>query len=99
MYAIQNIKTGEFVYGTDYRYGRIGKKHNQLTSKNKMLTYDDYYEAAEDFRHRGCGKNYRIVVLKTVEVKRVIDFDKPDRYMTYWEYVELNKSGGVMIER
>ena len=98
MYAIQNIKTGKFVYGTDYRYRR-GKTFNQRTSKNKMLTYEDYYEAAEDFRHRGCGKNYRIVVLKTVEVKRVLDFDKPDRYMTYWEYVELNKSGGVIIER
>lgn len=72
MYAIQNIKTGKFVYGTDYRYGRLGEKHNQRTSKNKMLTYDDYYLAAEDFRHRGCGKDYRIVVLKTVEVKRVI---------------------------
>lgn len=99
MYAIQNIKTGKFVYGTDYRYGRIGGKYNQRTSKNKMLTYDDYYAAAEDFWHRGCGKDYRIVVLKTVEVKRVVDFDKPDRYMTYWEYVELEKSGGLNIER
>ena len=85
MYAIQNIKTGKFVYGTDYRYGRMAKKHNQRTSKNKMLTYADYYEAAEDFRYRGCGKNYRIVVLKTVEVKGVIEFDMPDRYKTYWE--------------
>lgn len=99
MYAIQNIKTGKFVYGTDYRYPHPGKKFNQLTSKNKMLTYEDYYEAAEDFRHRGCGKNYRIVVLKTVEVKRIMDFDKPDGYMTYWEYQELNKSGGLIIER
>lgn len=99
MYAIQNIKTGKFVYGTDYRYMRSGKKYNQRTSKNQMLTYADYYEAAQDFRTRGCGKNYRIVVLKTVEVKRVINFDMPDRYMTYWEYVELNKSGGVIIER
>ena len=48
MYAIQNIKTGKFVYGTDYRYGRIGQKHNQRTSKNQMLTYDDYYLAAEE---------------------------------------------------
>lgn len=99
MYAIQNIKTGKFVYGTDYRYGRPSKKFNQRTSKNKMLTYEDYYEAVEDFRHRGCGKDYRIVVLKTVEVKRVIDFDKPDRYMTYYEYVRLNESGALIIER
>lgn len=88
MYAIQNIKTGKFVYGTDYRYRRPGKKHNQRTSKDQMLTYDDYFSAAEDFRTRGCGKDYRIVVLKTVEVKRVIDFDMPDRYLTYWEKVE-----------
>lgn len=88
MYAIQNIKTGKFVYGTDYRYRRSGKKHNQRTSKNQMLTFDDYFQAAEDFRRRGCGKDYRIVVLKTVEVKRVIEFDMPDRYKTYWERVK-----------
>lgn len=85
MYAIQNIKTGKFVYGTDYRYGRSGKKFNQRTSKDQMLTFDDYYVAAQTFRSRGCGKNYRIVVLKTVEVERVIEFDMPDRYKTYWE--------------
>lgn len=99
MYAIQNIKTGKFVYGTDYRYFRPGKKHNQRTSKNQMLTYADYFQAAEDFRTRGCGKDYRIVVLKTVEVKRVIDFDMLDRYMTYWEYIDFQKSGGLIVER
>lgn len=88
MYAIQNIKTGKFVYGTDRRYPKPGKKYNQRTSKDQMLTYADYYEAAGDFRHRGCGKDYRIVVLKTVEVKRVIEFDMPDRYKTYWERVK-----------
>lgn len=88
MYAIQNIKTGKFVYGTDRRYPKPGKKYNQRTSKNQMLTYADYEAACMDFVTRGCGKNYRIVVLKTVEVKRVIDFDMPDRYMTYWERVK-----------
>jgi hypothetical protein len=38
-----------------------------------MLTYADYESAKIDFRTRGCGKDYRIVVLKTVEVKRVIE--------------------------
>ena len=85
MYAIQNIKTGKFVYGTDYQYERMGKKQRQRTSKNKMLTYADYDEAADAFNYRGCGENYRIVVLKTVEVKRVIEFDMPDGYKTYWE--------------
>lgn len=84
MYAIQNIKTGKFVYGTDYRYGKVGESHHQRTSNCQMLTYDDYYVAADDFRHRRCGKDYRIVVLKTVEVKRVIEFDMEDRYLTYW---------------
>lgn len=55
MYAIQNIKTGKFVYGTDRRYPKPGKKYNQRTSKDQMLTYADYYEAAGDFRHRGGG--------------------------------------------
>lgn len=95
MYAIQNIKTGKFVYGTDYRFS----KPRQQTSKDQMLTFNDYYVAAEIFRSRKCGKNYRIVELKPVEVKRVIDFDLPNRYMTYWEYIELQKSGGVIIER
>ena len=73
MYAIQNIKTGKFVYGTDYRYQKPNKKYNQRTSRNQMLTYADYKSAKNDFRARGCGKDYRIVVLKTVEVKRVIE--------------------------
>ena len=81
MYAIQNIKTGKFVYGTDYRFS----KPRQQTSKDQMLTFNDYYVAAEIFRSRKCGKNYRIVELKPVEVKRVIEFDMPDRYKTYWE--------------
>ena len=73
MYAIQNIKTGKFVYGTDYRYPRPNKKWNQRTSHDQMLTYADYESARIDFRRRGCGKDYRVVVLKTVEVKRVIE--------------------------
>ena len=73
MFAIQNIETGKFVYGTDYRYPKPNKKFNQRTSHNQMLTYADLEQAKFDFRHRGCGKDYRIVVLKTIEVKRVIE--------------------------
>lgn len=69
MYAIQNIKTRKFVYGTDYRYS----PRRQKTSINQMLTYDSLYYAKHDFLHRGCGKEYKIVVLKTVQVKRVIE--------------------------
>ena len=81
MYAIQNIKTGKFVYGTDYRYRHHNKINNQRTSNDQVLTYDNLYSAKFDFRHRGCGQNYRIVVLKTVEVKRVIDFDEDGKYI------------------
>lgn len=76
MYAIQNIKTGKFVYGTDYRY----YPHHQKTSHNRVLTWDDLRSAKVEFKCRKCGKDYRIVVLKTVEVKRVIDFDQGDDY-------------------
>lgn len=79
MYAIQNIKTGKFVYGTDYRYPKPNKKFNQRTSHNQMLTYAYYESAKNDFRRRGCGKNYRIVVLKAIEVKRVIE-NESDSY-------------------
>ena len=72
MYAIQNIKTGNFVYGTDYRYS----PPHQKTSFKRMLTYDSLYSAMVDFMcQRKCGKDYRIVLPKTVEVKKVFDFD------------------------
>lgn len=69
MYAIQNVKTGKFVYGTDYRYS----PRRQRTSFNRMLTYEDLEDAQSDFLHRKCGKDYKIAVLKTVEVKRLIE--------------------------
>ena len=88
MFAIQNIKTKKFVFGTDYRYFTKTGKHNQRTSREKMLTYDDYYDAAMDFRKRRCGRDYRIVILKKVKVKWVLEFDYEDRYLTYWEKAE-----------
>ncbi len=75
MYAIMNIKTGKFVYGTDYtrhNYKVIDRTYNQRTSLNKMLTYADLEEAESALKMRGCGKDYRIVVLKTIEVERII---------------------------
>lgn len=77
MYAIQNIKTGKFVYGTDFRYW----PYRQQTSKDEMLTYATATNAQFDFKWRKCGKDYRIVVLKTIEVKRVTDLhNKPMGY-------------------
>lgn len=69
MYAIQNIKTGKFLYGTDYRY----RPPHQRTSNTKMLTYCSIVEATHDFWvKRECGKDYRIVELEPVKVKRVL---------------------------
>ena len=76
MLAIQNIKTGEFVYGTDYRYS----PPRQRTSLNQVRTYENLAQAKSDYLCRRCGKNYRIVCLKRVEVKRVIDFDSDGEY-------------------
>lgn len=46
-----------------------------VPANTKMLTYSSIAEAAHDFWvKRKCGKDYRIVVLKSVEVKRVIDY-------------------------
>lgn len=70
MFAIQNRKTGKFVYGTNYCY----YPRHQRTDFERMLTYDEYRFAECDFLSRECGKDYRIVVLKSVEVKRVIDY-------------------------
>lgn len=68
MYAIQNMKTGKFLYGTDYRYN----PRHQRTSFEKMKTYDEYFFAECDFLSRGCSKDYRIVELEPVRVKRVL---------------------------
>lgn len=73
MYAIMNIKTGKFVYGTDYTRHINTRTYNQRTSKNKMLTFATIEEVEQAFKMRGCGNDYRIVVLKTIEVKRIIE--------------------------
>lgn len=76
MYAIQNIKTGKFVYGTDYRY----YPRHQRTSFEKMLIYDEYFFAECDFLSRGCSKDYRIVELEPVKVKSVLPVVKEVRH-------------------
>lgn len=73
MYAIMNIKTGKFVYGTVFRQRRNTRAYMQCTSKDQMLTYPTQEEAELAFKVRSCGKDYRIVVLKTIEVKRILE--------------------------
>lgn len=45
-----------------------------------MRKYNCLNLARADFISRGCGNDYRIVCLKSVEVERVIEFDSPDGY-------------------
>ncbi len=84
IYAIQNIETGEFLYGTDFGYGP--DSCHQRTSLEQMLTFDCLRYAKADFLRRQCGKAYRIVRLMPPVVERVIDFDTSDSYDCYvWE--------------
>lgn len=68
MFAIQNQKTGKFVYGTDYCY----YPRRQLTDFERMLTYDEYRFAESDFLSRECDKDYCIVELESIKVKCVL---------------------------
>lgn len=84
MYAIQNIQTGEFLFGTDFGYGPGSCR--QKTSLEQMLTFDCLRDAKADFLRRQCGEEFRIVRIKPPEVDRVIDFDTPGSYdYDVWE--------------
>jgi len=76
-----SIPPSNFLYGTDYRYF----PPHQRTSRNQALTYDSLATAKADFLHRRCGKDYRVVCLKTIEIKRIIDFDAENCYEIYDE--------------
>ena len=60
MFAIQNRRTGKFLFGTDYRYN----PPRQRTSFDEMRTYPDLSYAVADYNNRRCGEDRRIVVLK-----------------------------------
>lgn len=64
-YAIQNIKTKKFVYGTDYRYN----PPHQFTHFNGALTWTTKENAEINFKIRRCGKDYRVVELEPFRVK------------------------------
>ena len=63
MFAIQNIKTGKFLYGTDYRY----LPPHQRTSNTKTLTYSSIAEAAQDF-----WVKRKVSALKTIRTKNFL---------------------------
>lgn len=81
MYAIQNVKTGEFVFGTNFCYEP--DVNQQRISLEQMLTYSGLRSAKIDFICRECGKDYRIVRLRPPEVERGIEFDEPTGYSWY----------------
>lgn len=69
MYAIQNVETGKFLYGTDYRY----RPPHQRTSFEEMKTYESLISAKHDLIHRKCNKNYQIVEI-SVKVTATVNF-------------------------
>lgn len=76
MYAIQNKKTLEYVYGTDYRYN----PPHQRTSLEQALTYSDLNDAIFNFIRRKCGNDYIIVKVK---LERIAEVVKPYEYWYY----------------
>ncbi len=65
MYAIKNTRTGKWLYGTDYRRS----PPTQRTCTERVATFYDEEDALREFRHRKCGKDYRVVKVKIIEVK------------------------------
>ena len=64
MYAIKNVKTNKWVYGTDYRY----HPPKQRTSMGCALIFESLEEAEIIFKNRKCGKDYKIVQIEIKEV-------------------------------
>jgi len=84
VYAIQNIETGEFLYGTDFGHGPDSCR--QKTGLEHMLTFDSLRYAKVEFIRRQCDISYRIVRVKRSEVERVIGFDTAGGYdCDVWE--------------
>lgn len=55
MYGIINVRTRKWLYGTDFN------RHTQRTSYERALLFEDLEDAEIAFKHRKCGKDYRIV--------------------------------------
>lgn len=58
----------------------IGRMAEKLPLSDTCPNAHCLNHARADFISRGCGNDYRIVCLRSVEVKRVIEFDFPDGY-------------------
>lgn len=64
-YAIQNKRTGKFVYGTDYRYGKTA---HQFTDEEIGLLFASRSEAELIMQSRRCGKCYHVVEVEPLKV-------------------------------
>lgn len=64
MYAIKNIRTKKWMYGTDFRR----RPRMQRTSSEKAMLFDEEMDALSEFKFRECGKDYKIVKVELVEV-------------------------------
>ena len=71
MFAIQNIKTGKFC--TAQTTDTVLLTSVPATRKCSLTALSQKPHTTFWVK-RECGKDYRIVVLKSVEVKRVIDY-------------------------
>ena len=63
-WAIKNSKTGKWLYGTKYGHGQ----NTQNTSHNRIQTWETKELAEIEYRHRKCGKAYKVVPVEIVEV-------------------------------
>lgn len=72
----EKLKIGAKVYGVEI----TNKLDLGNVNYSGEISYTDLRYAVADYNNRRCGKDYRIVVLKSVEVKRVIDYDCEEGY-------------------
>lgn len=68
MFAIQDTKTGKWVYGTDFRYN----PPHQRTSNNRVMIWDSVTDALFEYKRRKCGKKYKVAELKPLEIERYV---------------------------
>lgn len=75
VYAIQNKRTGWFVTGTNKRRWRKPSEElrgtwEQITNAEAGLLYETEFDAQLALIERRCGKDYRVVEIKPLEVLR-----------------------------
>lgn len=71
MYAIKNKITGQWLYGTNYR----GYPPIQRISNRQALIFETLEDAECEFKRRECGKDYKIVEVKLLDIKEWIELE------------------------